>query len=665
MMKNIVTTVVCACLFFMACQESKQYSNDKMYASYDEYPVYEGNDLGINYSPKKTIAKLWSPAAQEVKINIYDTDQGGEIKEFSACYLTQEGVWVAELKGDYKNNYYAFQAKFDGVWSDEVPDPYAKAVGTNGNRGMIIDLNDTHPADWSADQSPELVSPTDIVLYELHIRDFSNSPNSGMENKGKYAAFSEKGTLNSVGMSTGIDHLVDLGITHLHLLPSFDYQSVDESRLDTPQFNWGYDPQNYNTPEGSYSSNPADGKIRIKEYKQMVKALHDRGIRVVMDVVYNHTALTKESCFEQLVPGYYYRQWEDGSYSNGSGCGNEIASDRPMVRKFMIESVKYWVNEFHVDGFRFDLMGLHDQETMNKIGEELRAINPTIFIYGEGWTAGDSPLPEEQRALKKYAYKMNDIAVFDDNIRDGIKGHYANLTSKGFANGNFNLAPDVKFGIAAAGAHPQLDTVAFTPYTVKPQQVINYVSCHDNNTLYDKLKITLPKANNEELTRLNALCNAIVLTSQGVPFLHAGVEMNRTKFGVENSYNSSDSINQINWDLKAENLVLYNFYKNLIALRKNHSAFRMNDQAMIQKNLHFLDSSNPNIIYYNLTDNANGDTWKNIIVAFNADKKAVSLTLPEGDWNLVLQGFEVNELGLSTIKGHYLIPAQSAAILYQ
>lgn len=671
-MKRIVHIVTLAAIVLLSgCQDNKVYINDKVasYKGYNEYPSYNGGDLGVNYSPKKTFIKLWSPGVQEVKINIYNTDSDSQATETLACFITPQGVWIAELKGDYKNKYYTFQVKHNDVWSNEEADPYAKAVGTNGKRGMIVDMAETNPQGWAEDKSPALEASTDIIIYELHIRDLSISPTSGIVNKGKYIAFTEDNTKSAEGLATGIDHIAELGATHVHLLPSFDYCSVDESRLDEPQFNWGYDPQNYNVPDGSYSTNPSDAKVRINEYKQMVQAIHKRGLRVVMDVVYNHTGMTKESNLDQLVPGYYYRQWDDGTYSDASACNNEVASDRDMVRKFIVESVKYWVKEYHVDGFRFDLMAIHDQATMNLIAKELKAIDPSIFIYGEGWTANDSPLPEDERALKKYVSKMPQVAVFSDDIRDAIKGDVFVSTSQGFVNGNPDLAPSVMFGIVASGSHPQIDysnvNYSKEAYTDEPSQVINYVSCHDNNTLYDKLKATLPKASHAELTRLNALSNAIVLTSQGIPFLHAGVEMNRTKNGEHNSYNLSDKINQIDWTWKAQNIDLFNFYKNMIAMRKAHPAFRMPTNEMIQKHLVFDTNVPKGVIAYTLKNSANGDAWKNIYVLFNGSKIPQNISLPTGDWTVAVRGMEVNQAGIAPAKGVYHAPAQSAVVLFQ
>jgi pullulanase len=380
----------------------------------EHYPAYAGTDLGLKYSAASSSFRIWSPTAEIVELVFYSSSLGNEHREALNMEKGENGTWVKTVMGNKKGIYYAFRIFTKGRWLHEVPDPYAKAVGTNGKRAVVVDMNETNPQDWTKDTSPVFSSrkglkpgigglPVDAIIYELHVRDASIDPQSGIKAKGKFLGLAESGTVHSSGVKTGLDHLKELGVTHIHLLPSYDFFSVDESRPDSMQYNWGYDPLNYNTPEGSYASNTADGKTRIKEFKQMVQAMHNKGLRVVMDVVYNHTMLTENSYFNQLVPGYYYRQKEDGSFSNASACGNETASERPMMRKFMLESLAYWVKEFHVDGFRFDLMGIHDIETMNQISATLHKLKPDILLYGEGWTAGSSPIPDSLRALKKNA----------------------------------------------------------------------------------------------------------------------------------------------------------------------------------------------------------------------------------------------------------------------
>lgn len=652
----------------LSCQEPEKTS----YASFDEYPVYEGSDLGLNYSPQQSVFKLWSPPAEAVRIHLYKAGEGGEPLRSEDLKRRKNGVWEVIFKEDLKGQFYTFQVKVNGAWLAETPDPYVKAVGVNGNRGMVVDLASTNPEGWEKDQRPPLANFTDVVIYELHVRDLSSDPNSGIKNSGKFLGLTEIGTKSKEGEMTGLDHIKDLGITHIHLLPSFDFKSLDEKIENNPKYNWGYDPKHYNVPEGSYASNPYDGAVRIREFKQMVKTLHEQGIRVILDVVYNHTGDTEASVFNQVVPGYYYRQREDGSFSDASACGNETASERPMMRKFIVESVKYWVNEYHLDGFRFDLMGIHDQETMNQVSTELHKIDPTIFIYGEGWTAGDSPLPEENRSLKKYTYKLDKVAAFSDDIRDAIKGYVFGPKDKGFVSGLPGLEESIKFGIVASTQHPQVlyDSVNYSeePWAKEPYQTITYVSCHDNNTLWDRLLLSAPEASEAERIKMHKLAGAIVLTSQGVSFLHAGVELLRTKQGVENSFESPDEINLIDWSRKSKYKDVYNYYKGLVALRKNHPAFRMNATEQIQKHLRFLEFKHPNnIVGYTITDNANGDSWKEIIVFFNGNRAPRELYLPEGDWKVVLDDQTVNEAGIKKIKGGednpMMIPAISAMVL--
>ena len=634
-------------LMLINCQ-----SPTAVYQNYDEYPVYEGTDLGLTYSAEKSVFKLWSPPASEVKLNFYDAGHEGKQKQITSMKQGESGVWTAEFKEDLLGVFYTFQVKINGVWYMEVPDPYAKAVGVNGKRAQVVDLESTNPTGWEQDKLADFDHFTDIILYELHFRDLSVSPNSGIQNKGKYLGLTELGTKSPEGEATGLDHIKDLGVTHIHILPSYDHYSIDELRLDKAQFNWGYDPQNYNVPEGSYATDPFDGATRIREFKQMVKTLHDNGLSVVLDVVYNHTGMTVESNFNQLVPGYYYRQNAMGAFSNASACGNETASDRPMVRKFITESLKHWVEEYHIDGFRFDLMAIHDIATMNEIANELHAIDPNIFLYGEGWTAGDSPLPEKERALKKYAHRMSGIAVFSDDIRDGIKGSVFEHEDRGFASGKVDMEESVKFGVVGATQHPQLDyakvNYSDAPYANHPTQNINYVSCHDNHTLWDRLLNSNPEDSEADRIRMHQLANTIVLTAQGVPFLHAGVEFLRTKGGEENSYNLPDAVNQLDWSRKAQYKGVFNYYKKLIAVRKNHPAFRMPSREMLQTQLQFLDMPEGGLVGYQLKENANGDEWSDIVVLYNANKTAKMVTIPVGDWTIVLQEAEID---LNIIKG--------------
>ncbi len=651
-------------------QQKTDGSGKIEHPDYEDYPVYIGNDLGLTYSPSASSFKVWAPSAEALRLRVYARDFGGEVLEEKEMEKGTQGIWKTKIEGDQKGKYYAFQAKIDGGWLMEVPDPYALAVGANGKRAMVVDMQETNPEGWELDRKPALKNPTDIVLYELHVRDLSIHENSGIQNKGKFLGLTETGTQSPQGEQTGLDHIKDLGVTHVHLLPSYDFYTVDETRLDEAQFNWGYDPQNYNTPEGSYSTDPRDGAVRIREFKQMVKTLHENGLRVIMDVVYNHTGVSETSNFNQLVPGYYYRQDELGGFSNASGCGNETASEREMMRKYIIESVTHWVKEYHVDGFRFDLMGIHDIETMNQISAKLHQIDPTIFIYGEGWLAGNSPLPLEQQAIKHHNLQLQNIAAFSDDLRDGLKGSVFEHKEKGFVSGKIGREESVKFGVIAATQHPDLTygrvNYSKAPWAPQPSQCINYVSCHDNHTLWDRLAISNPDADEAERIRMHTLAQTIVLTSQGVPFLHAGTEMLRTKDGEENSYKSPDAINQLDWERKSQYKSVFTYFKNLIQLRKNHPAFRMTSQEMIQKHLKFLKMPSPQLVGYSLSDHANDDTWTEIIVLFNGKNVEETISIPNGFWTVVLRGNEVSEKGLATLQGSEVkVPQQSALILMQ
>ena len=640
-------------------QQSKPFS---------DYPVYMGRDLGVKYSPAKTVFKVWAPKASEVKLRLYQAGNGGEALNAIDLKKGIKGTWTAIVNKNIKDKYYTFQVLQEGKWLREAPDIYAKAVGVNGARGMVADLPSTNPAGWRNDKKPPLKHFNDIIIYETHVRDISEDPNSGIKNKGKFLGLTEAGTKSPQGESTGLDHIKELGVTHVHLLPSFDFNSVDETKPTTGQYNWGYDPLNYNVPEGSYSTNPYDGNVRIKEFKQMVQALHKNGLRVILDVVYNHTSDIEHSNFSQFAPGYFYRHNADGSYSNATGCGNEVASELPMVRKFIIESVVYWAKEYHLDGFRFDLMGVHDIETMNMISDTLHKIDPSIFIYGEGWTAGNSPLPETLRAVKKNVSKLHQAAVFSDDLRDGLKGGWGDLKEKGFVSGNTAMDESVKFGIVASTPNSQVDyskvNYSKVPWATEPYQTITYVSCHDDNTLWDRLKISNPDASETDRIKMDKLAAAIVLTSQGVAFLHSGAEILRTKQGIPNSFNKPDSINQIDWSRKTTYKSVFDYYKGLIALRKAHPAFRMLSTQMISQNLKFF-KTDPGIIAYQIGNNANGDGWKNILVILNGNAGERNFTLPAGNWTLAVDGDTVAQKSIKRgVGGTLALNGTAAYVLY-
>jgi len=641
-----------------------QHMNDK----FAKFPAYAGEDLEMTVTSAGTIFKLWSPEAQEVKVSIYPTDRNSTAIATATMTKGECGVWNATFPEQLYGKFYTFNVKHGGKWLGETPGVWAKAVGTNGQRAAVINFSATNPAGWESDKGPDIKNITDAVIYEMHHRDFSMHPSSGIVNKGKFLALTEEGTRSQLGDKTGIDHLKELGVTHVHILPSYDYNSVDESNLAANTYNWGYDPQNYNAPEGSYSTNPADPEARVREMKRMVKALHDAGIGVVMDVVYNHTAENDGSNFSLTAPGYYYRHRPDGSYSDASGCGNETASDRQQMRNFIINSVKHWAKEYHIDGFRFDLMAIHDIETMTEVSKALKEINPSIFVYGEGWTAGDSPLPAERRALKENVAKMKGIAVFSDDIRDAVKGHYSQATGRGFATGAPGNEETVKIGIVASTAHPQVDyskgNNSKFAYASAPTQIINYVSCHDDMCLTDKLAASMPGTTTADRIRAAKLAQTIVFTSQGTPFMFAGEEIFRDKKGIHNTYNQPDSVNAIDWNLKHENAELFNYYRNLIDLRKTHPAFRMTNAADIARNIKFDKVKGDNLISYSILNHANGDEWKEIKLVFNGSDNTREVTIPKGDWKIVARDGVINAKGIGEYKGgKTAVEPRSALIL--
>jgi len=639
---------------------------------YNSYPVYTGSDLGLVYSTNQSTFRIWSPPADNAQLLLYKNGLTEIASQVVQMKKGVNGTWIATLKGDQKGKFYAFRVHINNQWLNAVPDPYAKAVGVNGKKGIIVNMKQTNPpgGGWEEDKMPPFGPPTDAIIYELHVRDASIAANSGIKSKGKFLGLAETGTKNEAGLSTGLDHLKELGVTHVHLLPSYDFFSVNETKPDSLQYNWGYDPLNYNVPEGSYSTDPYDGVSRIKEFKQLIKTLHKNGLRVVMDVVYNHTMLTENSYFNQLVPGYYYRQTKDGKFSNATACGNETASERAMMRKFMIESVKYWVQEYHVDGFRFDLMGVHDITTMNLISKELHKIKPGILLYGEGWTAGACPLPDSVRAVKANAAKLDGIAVFSDDIRDGIKGSVFNNNDRGFVSDKPGMRESIKFGIVAACKHPQVDyskvNYSKAPYAAGPFNTITYAECHDNHVLWDKLAISAKEATEEQRKEMHKLALSIVLTSQGISFLHAGTEFLRSKKGNENSFNAGDSINAIDWSLKTKNKDVFEYVRSLIRLRKDHPAFRMTTTEQIASNLVFIDNLPEGIIAYTINGAAVKDTWKRILVIFNGSQKTTSFVLPQtkDGWKSYFENEESGVLANKQTEKFRLSP-YSCNILYE
>ncbi len=666
MMKlNYLAVMGATTLTVLGCSPSRS-----SYDSYELYPVRSGELIEMEYTPSATTFTLWSPTADEVRVLLYNSGHEESAHRTVALEPAKEGTWSAVVREDLAGQFYTFNVKIGDKWLGETPGINARAVGVNGKRAAVLDLKTTDPVGWEADKRPALNSPADIVIYEMHHRDLSIHPTSGIENKGKFLALTEAGTRSPDGLKTGIDHLVELGVTHVHLLPSYDYASVDETRLEDNQYNWGYDPVNYNVPDGSYATNPYDPSVRIREFKEMVQALHKAGIRVVLDVVYNHTFNTEDSAFERTVPGYFYRQRGDGSLANGSGCGNETASDRAMMRKYMVESVLYWVNEYHLDGFRFDLMGIHDIETMNEIRKAVDEIDPTIYIYGEGWAAEAPQYPAGKLAMKENIYQMPGVAAFSDEFRDAMRGPFSDDKQGAFLAGLPGEEGSLKFGIVGAVYHPQVDCEAVnysdTCWAVQPSQMISYVSCHDDMCLVDRLRSSIPGLTPEQLVGLNKLAQTMVFTSQGVPFIYAGEEVMRDKQGVHNSYKSPDTINAIDWTLKKTNKDVYDYYRALIALRKAHPAFRMGDAELVRKHLEFLPVNTDNLIAFRLKDHANGDAWQEIIVAFNSNSTPLSLEIPQGDYTVVCKDGKISEGGLAKSKGGQIqVSAESAMILYK
>ncbi len=617
----------------------------------------------MEYGKTQTVFHL--NASSTPKLRLYKSGQGGKPVKTIKMRAVSNDRWEATVKGDLAGMFYTFD-----IGKGECPGTFAKAVGVNGNRGAILNMADTNPEGWADDRRPALASPADQVIYELHVRDFSISPTSGMQHQGKYLALAEP---------RAIAYLKSLGINAIHFQPLFDYASVDETQLHRPQFNWGYDPKNYNVPEGSYSTDPYTPAVRIREFKTMVQALHKAGIRVIFDAVYNHTFDIEGSNFQRTYPDYYYRKTADGRYSDGSGCGNETASERPLMREFMIESVKYWINEFHIDGFRFDLMGVHDIETMNQIRAAVDAIDPTIYIYGEGWSAGTCAYPQEKLAVKASTYKLNGIGAFSDDMRDALRGPFSDDTKGAFLAGIKGEEESLKFGIVGGIAHNQVDMTRVNydkkPWTNEPTQQISYVSCHDDMCLVDRLKESVPglkdmtrsQADRQaELIRLDQLAQTAVFTSQGVPFMLAGEEMLRDKKGVHNSFSSPDSINEFNWDNLKQYPQVFEYYRGLIQLRNNHPAFRLGKAEAVREHLEFI-ATDDCLVAFRLKNLEGIDSWKDIIVVLNANKEAKTIAIPEGEYTVACCNGVINEhgIGLSFNASEAKVDAQSALILYQ
>lgn len=609
----------------------------------------------VSYSPRQTTFKLNAP--KKPTLRIYEAGRGGNAIKKIKMKQTAENVWEATVSGDLKGKFYTFD-----IGRGETPGVFAKAVGINGHRGAIIDMQTTNPSGWNSDHRLALKSPADLIIYEMHHRDFSIDPSSGLVNKGKFLALTEQ---------KAIRHLEELGINAVHILPSFDFASIDEANTTTPQYNWGYDPQNYNVPEGSYSFDAEQPTRRILEFKQMVQALHKAGIRVILDVVYNHTFDIEGGNFDRTFPMAYYRYTADGKPSNGSGCGNETASEKPLMRQFMLESMKYWADEYHIDGFRVDLMGIHDIETMNLIRKELSSIDPNIFIYGEGWTAGTCAYPTEKLALKAHIKQMPGIAAFSDEIRDALRGPFSDDKQASFLGGIAGFEESIKAGIAGMIAHPQVDytKVNYTkePWANEPTQMIAYVSCHDDMCLVDRLKASIPEAayDMEEVIRLDQLAQTVVFTSQGIPFMLSGEEMLRDKKGVHNSFNSPDEINHLDWNNLKKYPQVFAYYKGLIQMRKSHPAFHLGSAELVRKHLEFLPTQQDCLVAFRLKNHAGGDKWNNIYVVLNGNTDLQSVNIPKGKYTIVANNGVINEAGIGEMEGgEVMIDAQTALILH-
>ena len=635
------------------------YSTEK----FEKEFTYSGSDLGATYTPEKTTFRVWAPTADAVTLNLYESGTPGTDDLMEQLPMTADvnGTWIAEKEGDLNGTYYTYLVSVGGN-KNEACDPYARTTGVNGKRAMVLDLASTDPEGWENDTNPNAgMTYNDAVIYELHVRDLSSDESSGIQNTGKFLGLTETGTTTASGIPTGLDHMKDLGITHLHLLPVYDYASVDETKLDKPQFNWGYDPENYNVPEGSYSTDPYNGAVRVSEMKQMVKTLHDNQISVIMDVVYNHVYSASDFCVNQIVPGYFSRVDEEGKYSNGSGCGNDTASERSMVRKYIVDSVKYWADEYHIDGFRFDLVGLIDTETINEVVTEVHKTHPDVIFYGEGWTMDTD--------VTKDGYKMTTqpnstdvpgFAFFSDTLRDALKGHVFDTTTTGYVSGAADLADTVRgCFLGQAG-----------DWCTTPAQSINYASCHDNMTLLDRITRSTPSASREDRIRMNNLSAAIYMTAQGIPFLQAGEEMLRTKIDasggfVENSYNSPDSVNSIKWDTLEDETYqnVYHYYKGLIAFRKAHAALRLTNADDVNANITSVDGLDENVLAFQINGGVNGETSDGIFVIFNPNSAETSVTLPDGAWDVCVDADHAGTEALTTVAGSVSVEPISAMVL--
>ena len=603
------------------------------------------------YTPEKTTFTFWSSVAEKMEVRLYNTYDAAEFEVITL--QEQEGdFWTATIKGDQVGKFYTVCSYQGGKWGQESPGIFAKAVSVNGQKAAIVDMNTTNPEGWENDQRPAMTDMTDIVVYETHMRDFTISDQSGITNKGKFVAMTETGAKTTDGLTSGVDHLKELGITHIQILPMYDYGSVDETTLALNKYNWGYDPVNYNVPEGGYSTNPYDPTTRIREAKAMIQALHAAGIRVVMDVVYNHTFSVEGCALGRVVPNYFYRMNEDGTYANGSGCGNETASDKEMMRKFMVESVCYWAREYHIDGFRFDLMGIHDQETMRQIRAALDEIDPTIITYGEGWAAMAPAYPYEQLAMKQWTYTMPRVGAFSDDIRNALIGspfdHH-----RGFASGNTDAREAVRNGL-----------VAYPEWSGEPMQHVSYITCHDNYCLRDRIEVAAAEETEATKLRMNKLAQTTVMVSQGMTFFYGGEELFRTKQGIENSYQSPDSINTIPWENKQLYSDLYQYYCEIIKIRRQHKGFRLGTAELVKNHVELPETNNEGLIIYRIKDLQGIDTAASLIVLLNGTAETIDAEVPQATYTVLAHDAQANANGMGTIEaGKVQVAPYSATIL--
>ena len=609
------------------------------------------------YKGNKTEFAVWAPVAEAAQLKLYKSASDQDAFMTVDMKLGKDGLWKAVVREDLNGSFYTFQIKKNGEWLPETAGIAAKAVGVNGWRGAVIDWDETDPEGWAEDKSPE-IKPSDIIVYEMHHRDFSVHETSGVSNKGKYLALTEEGTRNPDGLATGIDHLKELGVTYVQLLPSTDFITVDEEHLENNQYNWGYDPFNYNAVEGSYSTDPFNPVTRIKEFKQMIQSLHKAGMRVILDVVYNHTTDASKTGFERTMPGYFYRMRPDGTYYDGSGCCNETASEQAMFRKYMIESLEWWMKEYHIDGFRFDLMAIHDIETMNIISERLHAIDPAVLLYGEGWAAMAPAFPEDKIALKVNTHMLNKVGAFSDNIRDAVRGPLG-CENAGFMDGVEGNKANVEFGIAGGVEHPQ---VSVERWTNNPLQHVSYVSCHDDHCLRDRLE-EATKASEAERLAMVKLAQTAVYTSQGIPFIFNGEELYRHKQGVKNSYNKPDSINAIDWTYKTQYKDLVDYYAALAAIRHEHPGFCLADAELVREKLQFIEVDDPCVVAFRINDLSGIDPSRSLTVVLNGSKKPVKIDIPAGNYVVLAQNGVADPDGLGAFSGRTITAAPTSATI--